>query len=156
MQTQPCTTKISLRPMGQTWPHTNGAKTNDNIKRIPCIDHCFRNPFFSLWYANWTEHPDFISRHAWLAVSSIWMMEQVRRRLQALPNVHSHHFQHCKFGGATRKPTRLMTVNMEKELAEELRKVERPRAPTRCLIGKTRMASGQLPKQQILKSIREQ
>ena len=85
--------------------------------------------------ANRTEHPDLISRHAWLAASSIWIMEQVRR-LQALPNAHAHHLQHCKFGGAIRKPMRFMTVNMEKEVTEEPRKVERPRTPTGCLLGK--------------------
>ena len=85
--------------------------------------------------ANWTEHPDLISRHAWLAAPSIWILEQVRR-LQAILNVHSHHLQHCKFVGATRKPTRFMTVNMQQSLTADLKKVERPRNPTRCLVGK--------------------
>ena len=85
--------------------------------------------------ANWTEHPDLMSRHAWLAALSIWITEQVRR-LQALPNVQAHHLQHCRFGGATRKPTRLMSVNVGRELTEELKKFERPRAPTGCFIGK--------------------
>ena len=53
-----------------------------------------------------------------------------------MPTVHAHHLQHCRFGGATRKPTRLMTVNMDDELTKELKRVERPRAPTGCLIGK--------------------
>ena len=44
--------------------------------------------------ANWTEHPDLITRHAWFADPSIWIIEQVRR-LQALPSVHAHHLQHC-------------------------------------------------------------
>ena len=56
--------------------------------------------------------------------------------MQALPNVQAHHLQHCRFGGATRKPTRLMSVNMGRELTEELKKFERPTAPTGCLIGK--------------------
>ena len=85
--------------------------------------------------ANWTEHPDLISRHAWLSASSIWITEQVER-LQALPHVQAHHLQHCTFGGATRKPTRVMSVSMGRELKEELKKFERPRAPTGCLIGK--------------------
>ena len=84
--------------------------------------------------ANWTEHPDLISRHALLAAPSIWIPEQVRR-LHALHNVHAHHLQHCRFGGATRKPTRLMTFNMEIELTAGLRNVDRPRVPTGCLIG---------------------
>ena len=64
--------------------------------------------------ANWTEHPDLITRHAWLAAPSIWITEQIRRH--ALPNAQAHHLQHCTFGGRTRKPTRLMTVNMGVEL----------------------------------------
>ena len=85
--------------------------------------------------ANWTEHPDLLTRHALLSAPSIWIAEQTRR-LQVLFNVHSHSFQHCTLGVRTRKPTRLMTVNMKKELLEELKKVEKPRAPTGCLIGK--------------------
>ena len=84
---------------------------------------------------NWTDPLDLITRHAWLSAPSIWLTEQTRR-LQALPNVHFHHLQHCIFGGATKKPTRFMTVNMKTELNEELKKVERPRKPTGCLIGK--------------------
>ena len=41
-----------------------------------------------------------------------------------------------QIGGATRKLTRLMSVNMGRELTEELKKFERPRAPTGGLIGK--------------------
>ena len=81
------------------------------------------------------QHPDLITGHAWLAAPVIWITEQIRK-LQAVPNVHAHHLQHCRFGGATREPTRLMTVHMEKELTEELKRVERPRVPTGCLIGK--------------------
>ena len=78
--------------------------------------------------ANWTEHPDLITRHAWLSAPSIWITEQIRR-IQALPNVQAHHLQHCTFGGRARKPTRLMTVNMGVELQEEFKRFERPRAP---------------------------
>ena len=56
--------------------------------------------------------------------------------MQALPNGQAHHLQHCRFGGATRKPTRFMSVNMGRELTEEVKKFERPRALTDCLIGK--------------------
>ena len=83
--------------------------------------------------SNWAEHPDVITRHAWLSAPSIRITEQTRR-FQALPNVHSHNLQHCTFGGTTRKPTRLMIVNMKTELNEELKKVERPHAPTGCFI----------------------
>ena len=103
--------------------------------------------------ANSTEHPNLITRHAGLAAPSIWITEQIRR-LQALPNVQAHHLQHCTFGGATRKPTRLMSVNMGVELKEELNSFERPRAPTGCLIGKqTQMAHGKPHKR---KNTREQ
>ena len=84
---------------------------------------------------NWTEHPDFITKHAWLAAPSIWITEQIRR-LQALPNVQAHQLQHFTFGGATRKPTRRMTVTMGVELKEEFKRFERPRAPTGCIICK--------------------
>ena len=63
--------------------------------------------------ANWTEHPDVQTRHSWLSAPSIWLTEQTRR-LQVLPNVHSHMLKHCTFEGKRRKPTRLLTVNMEK------------------------------------------
>ena len=85
--------------------------------------------------ASWTEHPDLITRHEWLSAPSIWLLEQIRR-IQALPNAHAHRLQHCTFGGRTRKPTRLLTVNLEVEMREELNKIEKPRAPTGCLIGK--------------------
>ena len=85
--------------------------------------------------ANWTEHPDLITRHAWLPAHSIWLTEQIRR-LQVLPNVHLHKLQHCIYGWKTRKPTRLMTVNMEPEITEEQLKIENPQAPTGYLIGK--------------------
>ena len=71
--------------------------------------------------ANWTEHPDVITKHAWLAAPSIWITEQIRR-VQALPNVQAHHLQHCRSGGATCKPTRLMSVNIRAEFKEELNK----------------------------------
>ena len=63
--------------------------------------------------ANLTEHPYFLTRHAGLTACSIWLTEQTRR-LQVLPNVHSHRFQHCTYGGIkTRKPTRCSMVNMK-------------------------------------------
>ena len=85
--------------------------------------------------ANLTEHPDLIARHAWLAAPSIWITEQIRR-IHALPNAQAHQLQYCSFGGRTRKPTRPITVNIGVELQEELKRYERPRAPTGCLIGK--------------------
>ena len=72
--------------------------------------------------ANWTEHPSLLTRHSWLSAPSIWSTEQTRR-LQVLPNGHSHKLQHCKCGSRTRKPTRILTVNMENYLQEELKKV---------------------------------
>jgi len=97
--------------------------------------HAIAFATFSAIYgiANWTEHPDLMTKHAWLAAPSIWITEQIRR-IQALPNAQAHQLQHCTFGGRTRKPTRLMTVNMGAELQEELKRYERPRAPTGCLI----------------------
>ena len=80
--------------------------------------------------ANWTDHPDLISRHAWLSAPSIWITEQVRR-LQVLPNVQAHHIQHCKFGGATRKPTRLMSVNMKKVTNRRTAEVRETKDPHR-------------------------
>ena len=50
--------------------------------------------------AKWTEHPDLITRHVWFSARSIWLTEQTRR-LQVLPNVHSHKLQHCIYGGKT-------------------------------------------------------
>ena len=85
--------------------------------------------------ANWTAHPDLITRHAWLSALSIWLTEQTRR-LQVFPNVHSHKLQHCTYGGKTRTPARRMTVNIGLELTEGFEKVENLQAPTGCLIGK--------------------
>ena len=62
--------------------------------------------------ANWTEHPVLLIGHSFLFASSIWLTDRFRR-LQVLPNVHSHRLKHCTFGCKTRKPTRLLTVNME-------------------------------------------
>ena len=81
--------------------------------------------------ANWTEHPDLITKLAWLAAPSIWITEQIRR-VQALPNVQAHHLQHCRSGGAICKPTRLMSVNMGAEFKEEFNKFE-DRKPHRVL-----------------------
>ena len=47
--------------------------------------------------ANWTEHPDLLTRYSWLTAPSIWLTEETRR-LQVLPNVHSHRLQHCTDG----------------------------------------------------------
>ena len=47
--------------------------------------------------ANWTEHSDFLTKHAWLTAPCIWLTEQTRR-FHGLPNVHSHKLQHCAYG----------------------------------------------------------
>ena len=64
--------------------------------------------------ANWTEHPNLLTRHSWLSAPSISLTEQTRR-LQVLPNVHSHRLKHGTFGGQTKKP-RLLTIDMENQL----------------------------------------
>lgn len=152
LQNQPSTTKISFRFLGQTWSHTKRPRQVRTSNVVVVYAIVFETLSSVYGIANLTEHPNLISRHAWFAAPFIWIMEQVRR-LQALPNVHAHHLQHCKFGGTTRNPTKLMMVHIakqmtgkneknpqqkreDKEATTELRKVERPRIPTGCLIGK--------------------
>ena len=67
--------------------------------------------------ANWTEQPDLLTRHAWFTSLSMWMIERTRS-FQVQPNVHSHRLQHCTYGGKTRKPTRILMVNMKQQLID--------------------------------------
>ena len=124
------TNPAPLRSAFELWgrhdltPREQRQVRTSNVLLIYAIAFAILSAIYGI--ANWTEHPDLISRHACLSAPSIWITEHVRR-LQALPNVQAHHLQHCTFGGATRKPTRLMSVNMGGELKEELNKFERPR-----------------------------
>ena len=133
------TNPVPLRSAFELWgrhgltPREQRQVRTSNVLLIYAI--AFATPSAICGIANWTEHPNLISRHAWLSAPSIWITEQLRR-LQALPNVRAHHLQHCRFGGATRKPTRLLSVTMAVELDQAFKKFERPRAPTGCLIGK--------------------
>ena len=133
------TNPVPLRSAYELWgrhdltPKEQRQVRTSNVLLIYAIAFATLSAIYGI--ANWTEHPDLMTKHAWLADPSIWITEQIRR-IQALPNAQVHQLQHCTFGGRTRKPTRLMTENMGVELQEELKRYERPRAPTGCLIGK--------------------
>ena len=131
------TNPVPLRSAFELWgrhdltPKEQRQVRTSNVLLIYAIAFATLSAIYGI--AKWTEHPDLITRHAWLSAPSIWITEQIRW-IQALPNVQAHQLQHCTFGGRTRKPTRLMTVNMGVELQEKLKQYERPRAPTGCVI----------------------
>ena len=134
------TNPVLLRSVFELWgrhdltPREQRQVRTSNVLLIYAIAFATLSAIYGI--ANWTEHLDLSARHAWLAAPSIWITEHFRRP-QALPNTQAHHLQRCRFGGATRKPTRQLTINMSDEPDQQLNKIERPRPPTGCLIGKS-------------------
>ena len=151
------TNPVPLRSAFELWgrhdltPREQRQVRTSNVLLIYAIAFATLSAIYGI--ANWTEHPDLIARHVWLAAPSTWITEQLRR-LQALPNTQAHHFQHRRFGGATRKPTRLLSVNMSDELDQQLKTHRKTKGPTGRLIGKqNQMAHGKPHKR---KSFQEQ